>query len=636
MAHSRHVTALAAVLLASVAFQAWFLGLMPGGVRLGDPSLSSAYTEALAHGQSYLLQAPDPRVVAAKDPFGPATRGLILWDTSYFAGHYYMYFGIVPFAVFMVPLCLITGHPPSPELAILAFSIAGYAAYGAILLILARRSEGRISASAVACAMICVVTASGTWPLMGRPAIFEIENAAAYFLFALSLLAIAYHEIGVRTPHSIGLATAAAALVMGCRPNYFPAVVVVALWAICRSATDPTARLKRAASIALAVAPMAAIGAALAWWNHHRFGNILDFGLSHTVSSDPSEVRPLSALVNLPYHLHRYLLGAPRLGPYFPFIEGQREAAFHLLPWQEVSNQVYGFLLLSPVLLVGAAACFRSGKEVRPFLGVAGAAFAGNFLFLGSLTMSCYRYPADFLGPLVIASAIGVCGVRFSMSRELTLFRATSWALAGYGVATAVAVTASVAQITELFDVRRPDAFMALSRTANLVAYQFERWAGAGPKSLSIDIVFPQGRFGLSEPALVVGENGAQDFVYFYYTGPGLLQFGFESMGLGGVVSKPVKIDYTSSHRIEIALGSFLPPNGYPSVSKVPQAMLDEERQTIVISIDGKLALRAHVHLHRPGALIYVGRSPYDAAFGKLFTGKIVNQSWVPLADTLK
>jgi hypothetical protein len=267
---------------------------------------------------------------------------------------------------------------------------------------------------------------------------------------------------------------------------------------------------------------------------------------------------------------------------------------------------------------------------------VALAAFAGNFIFLSSLTMSCYRYPADFLGPLLLVTGIGICTAPLASPISRAIFRFGAWVLTIFGLAASLAVAASIAQITELFDTRRPDAFTAMARPANIIGYEIERLTGAGPKCLVLDLIFPPNKFGSSEPALVVGENGSQDFVYFYYAGPGQLKVGFESMGLGGTVSKPVSIDYGKPHNIVVSLGSFLPPEGYPSIAVIPKAELELERRTIAVSIDGSTVLLTTVHLHRPEAQIFVGSSPFDSAFGQRFTGKIIHERWIPLSNQLQ
>ena len=220
------------VLLGVFIFQLWFLGFWPGNHPLDNASLSNPYTEALAKGQSYLLQQPDQRVLSAPDPFASSTRALLVWDASYFHGHYYMYFGIVPFVVFMVPFYLLTGSAPGPSLAILIFLMVGFAAYGCTLFQIRNTWLRRCSPFFLANAFLGFILSCGALSLMARPAIYEIENAAAFCFFGLGLLMLVMAEVRPpRKPAYAGLAALFVALTMGCRPNYFPAVAIFLLLA---------------------------------------------------------------------------------------------------------------------------------------------------------------------------------------------------------------------------------------------------------------------------------------------------------------------------------------------------------------------------------------------------------------------
>jgi hypothetical protein len=634
----RHVAVLLVVLSACAWFQAWFLGLTPRGTKLGDPKLSDAYTEALAHGQAFLLATPDPRLISAKDPFGPATAALIISDTSYFRGHFYMYFGIVPFVTFLVPLRLLIGAPPSPELTILFFLTLGYAAYGSILLLAVERWGRRCTPIFCGCAFMVIVVASGTWPLMGRPAIYEIENAAAYAFFGLSLLALTRFEWSNDRPvWLLALSSGLAGLVMGCRPNYFPAIALVASWIVYSAYTHPAPKPERLRRTLIAISPIALIGLGLASWNFVRFTDPSDFGLRHTVSMDPAKVRPLSSLANLPYHIHRYTVGLPRVDRYFPFIQGQTEGPFAIGAKQEASNQVYGFLIVTPVLLLALTFFIKKfvGNNPKRIGSLYVAAFLGNFIFLSSLTMSCYRYPSDFLGPLALVASLGfVCGLPEDRIRkrfaQLLCIISIFWS--------AVACTCetfSVAQTTELFDQRRQIDFQRASQFFNEITFGYESYVGAHPKFMELNVKLPKDRTGASEPLFVLGDRGAQDFVYLYYTNVHSLQVGFESMGNGGSISPPFELDYSGSHKIEIRLGSLLPPKGSPMLSGIPPNDIDIDRRILCVKIDGEIALDADVQFHPNRAQYFLGSSPWDGAFGSSFTGTIASAKFDELEGAL-
>ena len=100
MTMRRRLVAAWVVLTGSLLFQSWFLGLWPAGKPLDDARLSTLYTQALADGRSHLSRAANPHLRDAPDPFAPALapyRTDAPRDVSIYRGHYYLYFGIVPF-----------------------------------------------------------------------------------------------------------------------------------------------------------------------------------------------------------------------------------------------------------------------------------------------------------------------------------------------------------------------------------------------------------------------------------------------------------------------------------------------------------------------------------------------------------
>src|SRR5436305_22773 len=64
------------------------------------------------------------------DPYDPRTRpaGLALHDASYFKGRYYLYFGVGPVVVLMLPFRLLSGTDLPQAVAVLIFVYAGFLA----------------------------------------------------------------------------------------------------------------------------------------------------------------------------------------------------------------------------------------------------------------------------------------------------------------------------------------------------------------------------------------------------------------------------------------------------------------------------------------------------------------------------
>jgi len=619
-------------------YQGWFLGLGGGTtwVKHSDGSLDQEYTRALASGQSYLLTPPDPRVLADPDPFHSPH---FLLDASLHNGRYYIYFGIVPFATLLLPWFVATGTLLSAPAAVLFFSILGYLAHGGMLLMLAGRFVRGRPAAAIGIVFIGIVVSGGTWPLMARPAIYEVENAAAFAYFGWALFALAHAEFLGAARFKYMCAAALAALTLGCRPNYFPAVLVAALYILWRALQAPGGRATRALGVVSSLLPLFLVGLALAWWNFHRFGNPMEFGAAQVVQSSRGPATLSASICNVPYNAHRYLLGCARLGSYFPFIAGQIEGPFTPAKSQELSDQVYGFLFVSPFVLLGCLLAF-AGHALREqgaskLAGLLALTGLGNLLYLSLIGFSSYRYAVDFLGPLALLAGMGALQIDPlgpGLRRRL-LFPFLCLVVA-WGACWSLFETCSIAQVHALFDRNRPGDFRRLARPFNAVAYRIEQIRGDGPRALRLDLRFPKGKSGRVEPLVVSGTPSAQDFLYAYYAGPDTIQFGFESMGRGGPVTGPIGMDYGASHLVDVFFGSFLPPDDHPLLSGLSEAELGLARRMVRIRLDGRVAMESAVRLHPVNARISIGESPDNPAFGRTFTGAIVSVERPLLKDT--
>jgi hypothetical protein len=175
-----------------------------------------------------------------------------------------------------------------------------------------------------------------------------------------------------------------------------------------------------------------------------------------------------------------------------------------------------------------------------------------------------------------------------------------------------------------MFEERRSEDFAKASNLANWTIYFLEELRGDGPRGLAIDLRFPTNKYSAVEPLVVDGERGAQDFLFLRYVGPGLVEIGFESTGYGSVISPVLRVDYKISHRIELRYGSFLPPRGHPLLASFSEPDLSLARKMLIVLLDGRIVLDGDANFHPKRANVFVGYSPFDAAFGYRFSGTII------------
>jgi hypothetical protein len=300
--------ALGLVLLAIALLQGWFMGVTRENIVLKQSAgaYEQEYVRALAAGQSYLLIAPDPRVLASPDPL---SSPYLLGDVSLYHGRYYLYFGVVPFVTVLTPWYLLTKTFLPAATAILFFNLLGYAAYGALLLVAARRWKTKISAVVFGIVFAGFVAGGGTWQALGRPAIYEIENAAAAAFFGWALFFLWVENSFSRPKIALTLAAGLAGLAFGCRPNYFPAIAVVSLYIMWRSWPGSGGWVARVTKASLPLWPLVVVCLGLAAYNQHRFGSPWDFGVKNFPATNRESGLLVTSLRYVPYNAQRYLTG---------------------------------------------------------------------------------------------------------------------------------------------------------------------------------------------------------------------------------------------------------------------------------------------------------------------------------------
>ena len=70
----------------------------------------AALAEAFTAGQLHLLEEPPDGMESVENPYDIALLPSgYRWDTAYYDGHYYVYFGVLPALVFYLPFYMLTG-----------------------------------------------------------------------------------------------------------------------------------------------------------------------------------------------------------------------------------------------------------------------------------------------------------------------------------------------------------------------------------------------------------------------------------------------------------------------------------------------------------------------------------------------
>ena len=245
---------------------------------------------AFLRGQLHLDYPNDAHPLnGLRNPYDPAERKRAgvkyRWDTTFFQGRYYMYFGVVPVGLVFMPYHAATGRALKTWRATRLFTVLFVFSVFSLSRFWARRFCPGLSWGlhlALASATVCI----GAWYLADAPSLYCTPIAcgmlfSVLFLRLLSSAAFLGHPRW-KTDLLVFAGSLCGALVFGCRPT----MAMVSLLSIPLALAFWRNRGRSLAFSALpfAVIPYAAVAVVLMAYNAARFGNPLEFGQSYQLT----------------------------------------------------------------------------------------------------------------------------------------------------------------------------------------------------------------------------------------------------------------------------------------------------------------------------------------------------------------
>jgi hypothetical protein len=483
----------------------------------------SRLVEALLHGQVSLLETPDPRLVAADNPYDITFRhaeGIPYpWDTAYYDGHYYIYFGIVPALLFFLPFTAATGEFLNPVVLELV-AVAAASVFAVLFWTrFTRRFWPRWPYVLFLASLGTLLGCSQLGFLIWRPDDMALAIAMAEaFVFAGLWLAVRGAGDGLTGPRPRALIGAAAclALAVGCRPTALLVSVLFLffLWDALRPApvlepagdldpagdqdnevdddsrgpeklldsragTPPERRwrawLEQHWRTLMGVAiPYVIVGVGLMIYNYIRFDSILEFGASYqlTVSNIASfgDISPIGKLVKAGYGAFAYFGNTIDFRLTFPFIDVPLGVNFDGFHGSYYQIQPIGLVSLPSMwLLAATVAAVRSfRRHGQPLVArliivtlAVGLVLTVAESLLGGIMP---RYQADFLWLFQFAAVCSAAAIFAACDRHDFHVGPVVGALCTLLTATTLIMTLfAVTGYANLIAERRPALYFALT-----------------------------------------------------------------------------------------------------------------------------------------------------------------------------
>ncbi|HEY5079606.1 MAG TPA: hypothetical protein VII43_07145 [Opitutaceae bacterium] len=580
-------------------------------------------------GADFRRESPDPAIRA---------QAAYLLDASYFRGHWYLYFGVTPAALLLLPYAWLTGGDLDPRFAVVLFAVAGFLFSLGIVRMAARDHLGRMGAWFPLAAVPVLAFATAVPFLLTRALFYELAISAGYAC-SMSGAHWTYRALFGRGRPLVQLALASASLglAVGCRPDLvlnMPVLAAAALLVAWWGRDRVPWRRAVPATAAAAVLPAATIGACLAAYNFERFGNPLEFGMSYSVNGFIGNHLRLASAAYLWPNLHWYLLTFPALSPFFPYV--YPEQAYFGPPGYLGGEAMHGqFPVFALAAFVGLSAlAFRkrlAAGRLAAYLALLGWMFAAVFAAMCAIGVHADRYAVDFQAPLALGSVLAA-----GMVASLRWKARGPW-MASFGALAALAAAFGLfggLQEFEAFKYIRTSTYQAMETAGNYPSRWLEELGVLHSGPVELKVVFPTDvKTGVIEPLLTAGTPEYSDSLYaLEWPGGRKIELIADHHGYGGPRSAVIPIVPGQAYTLKIDMGALYPPLRHPYFAPYKTLQARLVKTAVHVEMDGKTVMDERMDsFDSPPWSVEAGRNdvtmtPYRGAF----SGRILAERRLP------
>ncbi len=385
-----------------------------------------AQAEGLRAGHLYLREAPSRTLQSLRAPLDPANIRFWRWDHSYYRGHLYVYWGLVPALLLAaIKVALRVRATVSDDVLVFVFVVGRLLAGTLLLRAMAARLDPKPRGWAVGLALLVFALAHPTPYTLARAGIYEAAITGGVF-FMLSGLWLGFRALCAAPPRAAYRWMAPAGLCFGlaagCRVSLLPVAAALTLYtAVARWRVDGGHRRRLLGPILAVGLPAAGVTLAHFALNRLRFGAWTEYGATYQMGYPPLRLSPRFLLVDL----YAHFVCPPWHSCELPFLSARWNTTRLLAPgwlrWpadHHANEPTIGLLLVVPFLWLLGAAIFRRVRQrpasppldapARWLWGALAIYTLGSLLPIVLLSATTMRYQLDFVsGLLLLATSVG-------------------------------------------------------------------------------------------------------------------------------------------------------------------------------------------------------------------------------------
>ncbi|MBR5419509.1 MAG: hypothetical protein IK115_00020, partial [Lachnospiraceae bacterium] len=402
-------------------------------------------SEAFAAGQLSLVETPPAALAELENPYDFTARtaaGLqmdtdYLWDTAWYRGKYYVYFGVIPCLLFYFPYYLLLGKHLSDAAMVIFCAVFCYSGIWLCLREYLIRKEKKLPAGVPLILTALVYLGSGMMTDLGAPNAHNIPRdlGLVLILWGLFLWQRSLSAGGKKRGALLAAGSLLMALAVGCRPNL--ALYSFLALPLFYKAWKEAGGLRKKEGLSLLgelLLPYVPVALGLMIYNALRFGSPFDFGMSYNLTvRDYSHNNVFSDRIAV--GIWEYLFRPAQTEPQFPFLGDVGFAKLNPLGQGSFYYTAgYGGLFACNILMFFLPGLCTGNKKNGEGLWLLGLSFV-NMIANICLGGVAYHYRVDFAAEMLLAAAIGAleihgeCGKKGKEVTEsiLLLALALSW-----------------------------------------------------------------------------------------------------------------------------------------------------------------------------------------------------------------
>lgn len=378
--------------------------------------------QALKEGSFSLLDTPPQALINMDNPYDYDYRTQIMreegtwykWDHAYFGGKYYVYFGVVPAALFYLPYYLITGEQLHNRVVIFILSLLFVAGILGVIDRMIQKWFKRTSLAVWFFITELTLMGSGILYMTKRPDLYTVPILSGLVFGILGFWCfLMADKNGKLSCGYLAAGSLLTALVAGCRPQLFVFAVFALILLRDHIPFQKREEMQKGYLILAAVVlPMIAAAGLLMYYNYGRFGNPFDFGANYNLTFNDMRRRGWE-WERIPLGIAAYLFWPVKLAIQYPFAE----AVYFDSQYMGVTIQeaTYGGIYMTHLFAWFGIVPFLFYKQLKrngktPWaLSAAGLLMAGAVI-VADTNMSgiLQRYFGDFSTFMMLSAAISV------------------------------------------------------------------------------------------------------------------------------------------------------------------------------------------------------------------------------------